>query len=199
MISASRLLVQANSDLRQGGWGAQFFVGHELAGKQVGLIGHGNIGKRIEKLAVAFGMTVEYADSKTSLEELDEIIQRADYLVLCCPLNDQTRHMIDERRLSLMKRSAYLVNVARGAVVDQTALKTALQGSKILGAALDVFEGEPLSGKVSDEIRDLANMPNVIATPHIGASTSEAYVKLGDQIIEIIKAFQEGSPINLVN
>ena len=98
-----------------------------------------------------------------------------------------------------MKKSAYLVNVARGAVIDQVALKNALVDNKILGAALDVFEDEPLTGSVSDEIMDLANLPNVIATPHIGASTSEAFVKLGDQIIDSIRTFLDGSPVNLVN
>jgi D-3-phosphoglycerate dehydrogenase len=198
-LTISRKILEANSDLRSGGWDPQTFVGTELSGKELGLIGHGNIGKLIEQKAKAFGMTVSYVDSKTSSDLIDKIISKADYLVLCAQLNDKTRHMIDGRRMALMKSSSFLINVARGAIVDQEALLEALEAGSICGAALDVFEGEPLTGTPSSEIVKLAKLQNVIGTPHIGASTNEANIRLGDEILANIDSIFNGKPRNVVN
>ena len=197
-MAISRKVVQASNDLQQGGWGPQVFVGTELAGRTMGLIGHGNIGKRIDQTATTLGITVRYVDSKSTEDEIDELIAGVDYLVLCVQLNDKTRHMVNGRRLALMKSSAYLVNVARGAIIEQAALINVLREKKIRGAALDVFDGEPLTGVPSDEIIELSKLANVVATPHIGASTEEAHQRLGEEVIENIKAVLDGEPQNVV-
>jgi phosphoglycerate dehydrogenase-like enzyme len=198
-LAASRKTLQASDDLKTGNWSPRGFSGSELAGKHLGTIGHGHIGKLVEQKATALGMTASYVDSKSSPEDTDRLIAGSDYLVLCLPLNDTTRNMIDARRLALMRPTSYLINVARGAIVDQQALTDVLKSHKIAGAALDVFDGEPQTGKPSSEIVSLASMQNVIATRHIGATTAEADTRLGDEIITNIMACLDGHAINVVN
>lgn len=199
IVGISRKLTRANDDLRKGSFRPKEFLGSEIQGKRLGLVGHGNIGKRIDSMMTGLGIKVSYVDSKSSEQEVDELMRNSDYVLLCCQLNDKTRHMINANRLALMKPSAYLVNVSRGAIVEQAALIEALKSKKIAGAALDVFDGEPLTGEVSDEIHDLVNLPNVVAVPHIGASTKEAQDKLGDEVIADIEAILAGNPINVVS
>lgn len=144
-------------------------------------------------------MSVSYANSKTSSIELDQLISENDFVCINVPLTDQTKHLIDERRLRLMKKTAFLINVARGAIIDQQALITILRERCIAGAALDVFENEPLIGKSTQEITTLANLPNVIATPHIAYNTQETSVRLGEELFANIKACIAGRPQNVVN
>lgn len=199
MYAVSRKIVQANIDLLKGEWRPNDVIGVELKGKQVLLIGHGNIGSKTHTLLELVGMNVVIADSKTTNQVFDREITEADYVVLNVPLNTRTKHLINSERLSKMKKSAFLINTARGAVVDQQALVEALQSNKIAGAALDVFEGEPLTGTPSEEMLSVVKLPSVVATPHIGFNTKETSFRLGLELIENIKAIVGGNPINVVN
>jgi D-3-phosphoglycerate dehydrogenase len=199
MYAVSRKIVQANIELLKGEWRPNDISGVELMGKQVLLIGHGNIGSKTHLLLESVGMNVVVANSKTTDEVLDKEIAKADYVVLNVPLNPRTKHLMSLDRLSKMKNSAFLINTARGAVVDQQALIQALQSNTIAGAALDVFEGEPLTGTLSEEMLTVVNLPNVVATPHIGFNTKESSFRLGLELIENIKAIVSGKPINVVN
>lgn len=199
ILALTKKLLPAHHSLQAGNWQTLNFVGTELSSKKLVLVGYGNIGKRVEKLAQAFDMEVSHTDSKTSPEELDRLIESADILSLHLPATPKTHHLIDARRLSLMKPSAYLINTARGAVIEQSALFKVLKEQRIAGAALDVFENEPVGGKPNADIQELANLENVIATPHIAYNTEEAGMKLGEELIANLQSCLQGQPINVVN
>uniref|UniRef100_A0A7C2WAZ2 Glyoxylate reductase n=1 Tax=Thermorudis sp. TaxID=1969470 RepID=A0A7C2WAZ2_9BACT len=176
MIGLSRRMLEADRAMRRGEWGR--FFGQELWGKTLGIVGLGRVGKSVALLARAFNMRVlahdivwditfanEHGISYVSLERL---LQESDYVSLHVPLTPDTRYLIDERALSLMKPTAYLINLARGPVVKQSALVEALRAGKIAGAGLDVFEVEPIQDNPFIEFE------NVIMTPHLGGSTQEA-------------------------
>ncbi len=162
------------------------------------MIGYGNVGTRIEKIAVALGLDVSYVNSKSTVDETDSLISNSDFVIICAPLNRNTRNLVDERRLNLLKPNAVLVNVGRGAVVDQNTLIELLKNKKIRGAGLDVFDGEPLAGVPSDTIVELAKLPNVVATPHIAYNTEEINDKQGAEILANLQSCLEGKPINIV-
>lgn len=199
ILTITKKIIPANMSLRDGKWDKQIFLGTELDGKKLSLIGYGNIGRKVTSLATNFGMEVSHSNSKTPPNELDDLIANADILSLHLPLTKQTKHLLDERRLKLMKPSAYLINTARGAIVDQKALLKVLQEKRIAGAALDVFEDEPVIGNASEEIQQLSQLDNVVATPHIAYNTEETAVRLGEELIANIEACLKGSPINIVN
>lgn len=199
ILAVTRKIVVANLELRNGNWNKQAYKGTELSSKNLCLVGYGNSGKKVARLATSFGMNVNYANSKTSSNQLDELITNADILSLHLPLTEQSQHLIDERRLNLMKKSAYLINTARGAIIDQKALLSALKARRIAGAALDVFENEPLTGKPSEEILQLIQLDNVVATPHIAYHTEETTARLGEELIANIKSCIQENPINVVN
>lgn len=199
MLSSIRQIVPADLDLQEGDFQPLKFTGTELGGKQLGLIGHGNIGKRIERFASSFGMKVSYIDSKSTEQDLEVLLKESDIVCICAPLTDNTRNLLNADRIALLKKSAYLINVARGPIVDQAALYKALQNNEIAGAGLDVFTDEPLVGKVNEEIVQLAKLSNVVATPHVGATTTEALNRLGEEIVEDIQSCLDGKPINVVN
>lgn len=199
LFAVSRHVVAAADDLRQGNWNPKQFVGLELAGKHLGLVGYGRIGKHIENLATGIGLTVPHVNSKSGGNELDALMQSSDAVCLCLPLNDATRNLIDARRIALMKPDAILINIARGAIVDQTALKEALQNSRLTGAGLDVFADEPLSGRPNEAIIELARLPNVVATPHMAYNTIQSQDKFGAELTHNIDALLTGTPVNVVN
>jgi phosphoglycerate dehydrogenase-like enzyme len=199
MFALQRKLTWANQDLRSGAWGSKHFRGAELHGRQLGLIGYGRIGKQVKTMAEGLGMRVSHVNSSSSPQELDALLASSDITCLCLPLTGATHHLIDARRLSQIKPGAVLVNVGRGATIDQPALTQALKTGALAGAALDVFDGEPLTGKPSQAIIDLANLPNVVATPHIAYNTEETAARLGDELIKNLKSCLDGSPINVVN
>lgn len=199
MLSLIRRINEASSSLREGKWDPNAFTGTELEGKRIGLIGYGEIGKRIAALADAFGMRVAFVRSGATNEQLDEIISGSDFVCPILPLTASTHHLIDRKRLKLMKKDAYLVNLSRGAITDQEALYDILSSGQIAGAALDVFDGEPFGEKPSDEVIKLANLSNVVATPHIAWNTREAFQKMSDEMIGNIKGYIEGQPVHLVN
>jgi D-3-phosphoglycerate dehydrogenase len=198
LMAVNRNLITAVDGIRAGKWKSQTMVGYELEGKKLGLIGYGNVGTRIEKIATALGMNVSHVNSKSTAEEVDRLLSDSDFVAICAPLNGSTHNLVDQRRLSLLKPTAVLVNVGRGAVVDQDALIAMLRAKKIRGAGLDVFDGEPLTGTPNDTIVEMAKLPNVIATPHTAYNTEEINDKQGAEILANLKSCIEGKPINVV-
>lgn len=198
LMAANRNLITGVDELRAGKWEPQELVGYELSGKKLGLIGYGNVGTRIEKIATALGMKVSYVNSKSTSDGVDTLLSNSDFVVICAPLNDGTKNLVDERRLKLLKPTAVLVNVGRGAIVDQNAFIELLKNKKIRGAGLDVFDGEPLTGKPSEAIVELAKLPNVVATPHIAYNTEEINDKQGTEILANLQSCIDGEPINVV-
>ena len=183
MLALARHLPRADRTMRSGEWAKKQLKGSELKGKKLGLIGCGNIGKEVGRRAVAFDMNIFYysRSQKPSFEKecgaryatLDELLTISDYVALHVPIAEETRHLIGKRELSIMKNHAYLVNCARGGVVDEEALYEALKNGDIAGAALDVYEQEP-PGKTR-----LAELDNVVMTPHLGAATVEGQIRAG--------------------
>jgi D-3-phosphoglycerate dehydrogenase / 2-oxoglutarate reductase len=178
MLALARGIPAADSSTRSGLWQKERFVGLELKGKTIGIAGMGRIGRRVGEIAKVLGMPVLGYDiieiSKEVLSsigctmvDLDTLFSSSDFVTLHVPLSPETKHLVDSRRLSLMKRGSFIVNTSRGEVIDEAALAQALIEGKIAGAALDVFENEPPSPEI------LA-APNLIATPHIAGQTSDA-------------------------
>jgi glyoxylate reductase len=179
-----------------------YMLGREVHDKTLGIIGMGQIGRRVARRAVGFDMTVLYHNRRRREDveaamapslryaEFDELLAHSDYVMLCVPLTDQTRSLIGERALGLMKPSATLINIARGAVVDTEALARALADGRIAAAALDVTEPEPLP-------RDhpLLTMPQVIITPHLGSATVETRRRMAELSVENLMAGLRGEPL----
>lgn len=205
LLSLSRHLPQADRSVRAGEWQPANFVGTELAGKSVGVIGFGTIGRIFARLCLGLKMHVlaydpfvtpeiiEQADAEPVT--LDALLARADYVSLHCPLTEQTRHLINAERLAQMKPGARLINCARGALVDEAALCESLQKGHLAGAALDVYEQEPPKGSA------LWALDTIVMTPHLGASTQEAQQAVSMKIAEDVAAFlttgEAGSAVNL--
>lgn len=201
MFALSRNIHQADAMLRQGRWAKDKLEGHLLAGKILGIIGAGNIGSRLGVLASMIGLkpigciadptpaVVQALYEKgIKIADFDTVLAAADFVSVHVPLNDSTRNLINGRALSLMKKGSYLINLARGGVVDEAALHDALVSGRLAGAALDVHEHEG-QGQVSP----LAQLTNVLLTPHIGASTVETQQQIGVRVVEIIEAFVQES------
>lgn len=199
LFATARKIGEAQNSLRRGEWQSRGFRGVELHGRKLGLVGYGNIGKHIEPIAKGLGMDIAYVNSKSSSEELDNLLTDSDAVILCLPLNNATKGLLDARRLSLLKPTAILVNVARGGIVDQDALAAALKAGKIAGAGLDVFVDEPLSGKPTPQMITLSQLPNVVATPHIAYNTEETVYRLGEEVYTNIVACINNQPVNVIN
>jgi D-3-phosphoglycerate dehydrogenase len=192
MLALVRQIARADASLRRGEWERKRFQGIELHGKTLGLLGAGRIGSEVAKRARAFGMRVVAYDPylageragrlEIELVTLPELCERADIITIHVPLTDETRGMIGSAELALMKPAAYLVNAARGGVVDEGALAAALRSGRLAGAALDVFEEEPVAPD-----SPLLALGNVIAVPHLGAATREAQTRVGIEICEAVR------------
>jgi D-3-phosphoglycerate dehydrogenase len=192
MLSLARRVPGADRSIREGNWDRGRFHGVELRGRTLGLIGAGRIGGEVARRAQAFGMTVlaydpylapeRAAELGVDLVSLGELISSADVISLHVPLTDETRGLIGAEALGRVKKSAFVVNASRGGVIDESALATALVEGRLAGAALDVFETEPLR---SDSL--LRQAPNLVLTPHLGASTTEAQVGVARQVAAAIK------------
>lgn len=175
----------------------------EIAGKTIGIVGYGDLGHAVEHVARAFGMEVLIAERKGAGTKecrsgrlpFEEVIRRADIVTIHCPLNEETRGLIGEEDLAQMKKSAFLINTARGGIVDEDALAQALRAGTIAGAGVDVLSKEPPS-----EGNPLlaADIPNLLITPHTAWASNEALQRLMDQIAETILAFKSGQPRNIV-
>ena len=191
MLSLAREIPRADREIRNGNWLKKELMGTELSGKYLGIVGLGNIGKKLAKHAKALNMNIigydvipipddfarEVGLIKTDLETL---LSSADYISLHVPLTNDTHHLVNMQRLAKMKKTTYLINTSRGEIIDEEALYNALKEGKIAGAALDVFEKEPATGN------KLATLSNVICTPHIGAQTKEAQTLAANVIAEKI-------------
>ena len=186
-------------------WRPERFIAADITGATLGIVGLGRIGQAMAKRAAGFDMRVLYADSRRSAPEvesrcraayvsLQDLLRESDFVTVHVPLNAETHHLIDAHALSLMKPTAYLVNAARGAIVDERALVEALKSGRIAGAALDVYENEPF---LAD---GLAELPNVILIPHLGANSRSTRDRMAAMTAEnMIAALSGGMPPNLVN
>jgi D-3-phosphoglycerate dehydrogenase len=196
MLAMARDIPRADRELRNGNWIKKELMGTELAGKYLGIVGLGNIGKRLARLARALNMNIigfdvvpidaEFAKEVGLMKaDLDTLLQSADYVSLHVPLLDSTKNLINAQRISTMKKTAKIINTSRGGTVDENALYEALKSGNLGGAALDVFEKEPAIGN------KLISLPNFIATPHIGAQTKEAQslaaTVIAEKVIQILR------------
>jgi len=196
MLSLARQTARGDRSIRNGQWLKNELKGTELRGKYLGIVGLGNIGKRLGRLARALNMNiigydVIPIDEEFSKEvglmkaDLDTLLQSSDYISIHVPLLDSTYHLINAQKIATMKKTAKIINTSRGGVVDEDALYEALKNGNLGGAALDVFEKEPAIGN------KLAELDNVILTPHIGAQTKEAQSLaaniIGEKIIQILR------------
>lgn len=204
MLSIARSLPRADKGIREGKWEKKQLKGVELFGKTLGFIGSGRIGSEVAIRAKAFGMkTVAYdpylpadAAQKAGVElcNLDRLLRESDFVTIHAMLTDETRGMIGVAEFAKMKPTAFIVNCARGGIIDETALYNALKDKKIAGAALDVFAKEPLADS------PLVTLDNIVFTPHIGASTKEGQQRAGVQVAEqVIKALKGQRPDSMVN
>jgi phosphoglycerate dehydrogenase-like enzyme len=199
MLNLVRGVHLANESMKKGLWEKKHFQGTELNGKTLGIVGLGRIGKAVAERGKAFGMKILIYDviineeviKKLGAERtatLEDILKQSDIVTLHVPLLPETRNMINVKTLSLFKAGSYLINASRGEVVDSKQLLDALMSGKLAGAALDVYENEPPKEPWE---KALVALPNVIATPHIGAQTKEAQVLGAIMIAEnIINAFK---------
>jgi glyoxylate reductase len=195
ILAVTRRLAEGERVVRSGqwkGWALDFMLGTELKGKQLGLVGVGRIGRAVAARAPAFGMRVVYTEPRdidlpgAENISLDRLLNTSDIVSLHVPLTPETTHLIDKRSLARMKRSAYLINTARGPVVDEEALAWALQQHLIAGAALDVFEREPAVHP------DLSKLENVLLVPHLASATTETRTAMADLAAENVIAVLAG-------
>ncbi len=180
------------------GWSPTANLGGRIAGRRLGILGMGRIGQAVARRAAAFGMQVHYHNrrrlhpetegslSATWWESLDQMVSRVDILTIHCPSTPSTFHLMNARRLKLMKHDAVIVNTSRGEVIDENALTRMLRAGEIAGAGLDVYEN---GTDVNPRLRDL---PNVVLLPHMGSATHESRIEMGEKVIINIKTFDDG-------
>ncbi len=204
MLALARKVPTADRSMKEGRWEKGRLKGVELNGKTLGLVGSGRIGSEVARICQSLGMSAiaydpylpkEFASERgIRLTSLDEVLKESDFVSIHAALTDETRHMIGESSLKSMKKTAYLVNCARGAIVDEGALAEALKNGIIAGAGLDVYEKEPPMDS------PLLELDNVVLTPHIAASTEEGQRKTGLLAVEqLMKALSDEEPDFLVN
>jgi glyoxylate reductase len=180
------------------GWSPTWMMGRRLGGKRLGIVGMGRIGQAVARRAKAFGLQIHYHNRRrvsaaieqeleaTWWESLDQMLSRMDIVSINCPHTPATYHLLSQRRLKLMKPTAYIVNTARGEVIDEAALARMLQNGELAGAGLDVFEHEPAINP------RLKKLPNVVLLPHMGSATLESRIEMGEKVIINIKTFADG-------
>jgi len=201
ILSVPRRIIDGVAAMQSGqftGWSPTWMLGRRIYGKRLGIIGMGRIGTAVARRARAFGLQIHYHNRKpvrqqvseeleaTYWESLDQMLARMDFVSVNCPHTPATFHLLSARRIKLMKPDSYLVNTARGEVVDEAALIRALEGNEIAGAGLDVFENEP---NVNPRLKALRN---VVLLPHMSSATLEGRVDMGEKVIINIKTFADG-------
>jgi len=205
MLAGTRPIVQACARMREGGWDRKKYTGSELNGKTLGILGMGRIGTEVAKRAMAFQMDVLAYDpylTETRAKSLgvkpatlDEVIAQADYITVHMPLTAETKHMLDADAFARMKDGVRVFNCARGGIIDEAALIEALKSGKVAAAGLDVYEDEPPA-----EDSELRKLPNLVLTPHLGASTQEAQENVGiDVAKQMVEALTGGMVVNALN
>ena len=201
MLAVPRRLVEGVKVLEADefqGWSPNWMLGHRIWGKRLGILGMGRIGQAVARRAKAFGLQIHYHNRKpvhaeiereleaTYWDSLDQMLARMDIVSVNCPHTPATYHLLSARRLKLMKREAYIVNTARGEVIDENALARQIEAGALAGAGLDVFEHEPA---VNPKLKKL---PNVVLLPHMGSATIEGRIDMGEKVIINIKTFADG-------
>jgi glyoxylate reductase len=201
ILSVPRRLAEGERLMRAGtwgGWSPTFMLGHRISGKRLGIIGMGRIGQAVARRAKAFGMSIHYHNRKrvhpdleteleaTYWESLDQMLARMDVITVHCPHTPATFHLLSARRLKLLTPHSYLINTARGEIVDENALTRMLIKGELAGAGLDVFEHEPAVNP------KLLEMDNVVLLPHLGSATLEGRVDMGEKVLINIKTFSDG-------
>ncbi|PZN93247.1 MAG: D-glycerate dehydrogenase [Alphaproteobacteria bacterium] len=201
ILSVPRRLAEGEKLVRAGewhGWSPTGMLGHRITGKRLGIIGMGRIGRAIATRARGFGLTVHYHNrhrlppevegelEATWWDNLDAMLARVDIITINCPHTPETHHLIGAKQFSLMQRQAYIINAARGEIVDENALCEALAAGKIAGAGLDVFENEPA---IDQRLMDL---PGVVLIPHMGSATFEGRQAMGEKVIANIRVWVDG-------
>ena len=201
MLAVTRRIPEGLKVMQDGkweGWSPTAMLGGRIGGRRIGILGMGRIGQAVAKRAAAFGMQIHYHNRKklrpeqeealeaTYWESLDQMVARMDVVVVSCPHTPSTFHLMNARRLKLMKPDAVLVNVSRGEVVDENALTRMLRAGELAGAGLDVFEN---AHDINPRLREL---PNVVLLPHMGSATIEGRVEMGEKVIFNIKTFADG-------
>lgn len=200
ILAVSRRLVEGDRRLREGefsGWSPTHMLGHRVRGGKLGILGMGRIGQALARRATAFGLDVHYHNRRrvpksieeslgaTWHEDLDTMVGDVNFLSIHCPATPSTTHLINAERLSKMRPDSYIVNTARGEIIDEAALAAAIKAGTISGAGLDVYEHEP------EPHPDLLNLPNVILAPHIGSSTHESRREMGELVLINIRAMMD--------
>jgi glyoxylate reductase len=183
------------------GWSPTWMLGHRIWGKRLGIVGMGRIGQAVARRAKAFGLQIHYHNRRrvaprieeelnaTYWESLDQMLVRMDIISINCPHTPATYHLLSARRLKLIRPEAYVVNTARGEVIDENALARLIESGEIAGAGLDVFEHEPA---VSPKLVKLAKAGKVVLLPHLGSATVEGRIDMGEKVIINIKTFMDG-------
>ncbi|MFD8717340.1 2-hydroxyacid dehydrogenase [Streptomyces sp. NPDC059629] len=209
MLALAKQLVPAHQALAEGDWALPRLQRSltELSGKTLGIVGLGQIGQQVARRAAAFDMTVLYTQRRRASEEtearygdaryvpLEELLPAADYVTLHCPLTEETRHLLDAGRLALLKPTAFVVNTARGALIDQEALADTLEKGTLAGAGLDVFDPEPPTPALR-----LLRAPNVVLSPHVGGVTRETLIRIALAAVQNVLDFLAGgAPRDVVN
>ncbi|XSG81554.1 MAG: 2-hydroxyacid dehydrogenase [Methyloligella sp. ZOD6] len=196
LAEGSQFLKSENGDWD--GWSPTWMLGHRIFGKRLGIVGMGRIGQAVARRARAFGLQVHYHNRRrvapeveqeleaTYWDSLDQMLARMDIISVNCPHTPATYHLLSARRLALLKPSAYIVNTARGEVIDENALARMIENNEIAGAALDVFEHEPAVNP------KLLKSDNVVVLPHMGSATIEGRIDMGEKVIINIKTFLDG-------
>ncbi len=207
ILAVARKIPQADRYTRQGlfrGWQLDLFLGQEIYGQNLGIIGFGRIGRAVARRALGFGLKIFYFDpQRLSPEEeahlqvnylpLDELLKTADIITIHASLNPSSYHLINREKISLMKKEAILINVARGPIVDEKALAEALKNGQIFGAGLDVYEGEP------EIYKELLSLDNVVLLPHIGSATRTTRMKMAMTAVRnLLQGLSGQKPDNLV-
>ncbi|HLN22592.1 MAG TPA: D-glycerate dehydrogenase [Patescibacteria group bacterium] len=201
ILAVPRRLSEGERLLRSGnwnGWGPTFMMGHRIWGKRLGIIGMGRIGQAVARRAKGFGLSIHYHNRKrvhpdieteleaTYWESLDQMMARMDVISVHCPHTPATYHLLSARRLKLMQPHSYIVNTARGEVIDENALTRMLQKNELAGAGLDVFEHEPAINP------KLLELNNVVLLPHLGSATIEGRLDMGEKVLINIKTHVDG-------
>lgn len=201
MLGAARRIAELDRRIRrekEALWGVMKNLGTGLEGKTLGIIGMGRIGQNVARKAAAFGMKILYYNRRTEVPgyertDLHTLLKESDFISLHTPLNEDSNHLIGAKELALLKPSAFLINTARGAVIDENALAECLENKSIRGAALDVFEQEP---RVTEK---LYHLDNVILLPHVGTATIDGRIAMAEEALQNIRNFLEGRPTHVVN
>ncbi len=201
ILGAARRIAELDRRIRQEKeslWGVMKNLGTGLEGKTLGIIGMGRIGQNVARKAAAFGMKIIYYNRRTDVPgyertDLTTLLKESDFVSLHTPLNEDSNHLIGKKELELLKPSAFLINTARGAVIDEKALAECLENRRIRGAALDVFEQEP---HITEK---LYHLDNVILLPHVGTATIDGRIATAEEALQNIRNFLEGRPTNVVN